>query len=88
MWFFLAFYHCRIAVAEYTIDGVPEMNMRPSWMKNPSVGANKIIDDCHDREYTWLPCGNNSIRRPAEDEERNVDDGHFQGFQHRSLRRS
>ena len=51
-YFVLKFYHCRIAVAEYTIDGVPEMNMRPSWMKNPSVGANKIIDDCHDREYT------------------------------------
>ena len=55
----------------------------------PQKGPIKVsIDDCHDREYTWLPCGNNSIRRPAEDEERNVDDGHFQGFQHRSLRRS
>ena len=50
--FFLAFYHFRIAVAEYTIDGVPGMNMRPSWMKYPSVEANKSIDDCHHREYT------------------------------------
>ena len=45
--FFLAFYHCRIAVAEYTIDGVPGMNIRLCFMKSPLVVANDNIDVNH-----------------------------------------
>ena len=38
--FFLAFYHFRVAVAEYAIDGVPEMNMRLFLRTYPSEEAN------------------------------------------------
>ena len=37
---FLAFYHFRVAVAEYAIDGVPEMNMRLFLRTYPSEEAN------------------------------------------------
>ena len=50
--FFLAFYHCRIAVAEYTIDGVPGMNIRLCFMTSPLVEANDNVDVNHNNMKT------------------------------------
>ena len=60
--FFLAFYHCRIAVAEYTIDGVPGMNIRLCFMKSPLVEANDSKDvDHHNMKTIQIDDNNHQV---------------------------
>ena len=60
--FFLAFYHCRIAVAEYTIDGVPGMNIRLCFMKSPLLEANDSKDvDHHNMKTIQIDDNNHQV---------------------------
>ena len=58
-----------VAVAKYAVDGVPAQSEYKTFY----------------HELWPSPGANDGIGSPAEDEECNVDDGHFESFQHRSL---
>ena len=60
--FVLKFYHCRIAVAEYTIDGVPGMNIILYFMRSPFVGANDSKDvDHHNMKTIQIDDNNHQV---------------------------
>ena len=61
-----------VGVAKYAVDGVPIQSEYQTFY--------------HD--LCPSPGGNDGVGSPAEDEECDVDDGHFEGFQHRSLGRT
>ena len=58
---FLAFYHFRVAVAEYAIDGVPEMNMRLFLRKYPSEEANDSTDVNHHTKINSIDDNNHQV---------------------------